>query len=520
MKSAYLFLWKKFNPAWHILSLVLLAMISLPAMSAISIADSDITEHVESEFISDPVVPFNKVNVTTDEGIVTLTGSVSNILAKDRATRIAETVRGVRSVINRVEVNPTVQRTENALRDAVRNALLYDPATDSYEINVNATDKGQITLNGNVDSWQERDLAETVAKGVSGVTGVINRIAVKSKLTRTDLEIKPEIEKKLHWDTLVDGELINVQVDEGKVSLTGIVGSGAEKRRALWAAWVGGVKSVDGTALEVAKWARDESLRTKKYVARSDLEVREAVQDALLYDPRVSPFTIQIKVNNGNVTLRGVVDNHKARIAAERDARNTVSVISVNNFIKVRPNANVSDKKIAENVRNALLRSPFADSNDIDVDVNNQIVRLEGAVDSYFEKAEAENIALLANGVTRVRNNLTVINPIALIYDPYVYDWSIYDYAWYDGVPNSIANKDDWEIKQDIEDELAWSPFVDSEDVNVRVMNGIATLTGTVDSIRENNAAETNAFEGGAIGVINKLNITLLNDRLFIGGVY
>ncbi len=51
------------------------------------------------------------------------------------------------------------------------------------------------------------------------------------------------------------------------------------------------------------------------------------------------------------------------------------------------------------------------------------------------------------------------------------------------------------------------------------VNKGIASLTGGVDSIRENKAAETSAFEGGAIGLINKLNITLLNDRLFIGAV-
>ena len=41
----------------------------------------------------------------------------------------------------------------------------------------------------------------------------------------------------------------------------------------------------------------------------------------------------------------------------------------------------------------------------------------------------------------------------------------------------------------------------------VRVDNGIATLTGTVDSRHERESAEENAFEGGAVRVINRLAV-------------
>jgi osmotically-inducible protein OsmY len=54
---------------------------------------------------------------------------------------------------------------------------------------------------------------------------------------------------------------------------------------------------------------------------------------------------------------------------------------------------------------------------------------------------------------------------------------------------------------------LFWSPFVDSDDVTVSVEAGVATLTGSVDSLGEYNAARENAFEGGAITVINKLEL-------------
>jgi len=501
---------------WHVVLLAALSLAPITAWCAVSIADPDITDHVEVEFLFDPAVPFNTVDASTDKGIVTLTGTVTNLLARERATQIAQTVRGVRSIVNRIDVDPLLDRSGRSLQKAVNDALLYDAATDSYEINVNADDKGQITLTGTVDSWQERDLTETVAKGVSGVISINNNIIVKPKSQRPDIEIKHEVEKRLQWDVLVDDDLIKVRVDDSKVFLSGIVGSAAEKRRAEWDAWIGGVEAVDSSALKVERWARDENLRKKKYVQRSDLDIREAVQDALRYDPRVHAFNLDVKATNGIVTLRGVVDNIQAKKAAERDARNTVGVIGINSLVKVRPVVRIDDDKIADNVRNALLRNPFTESYEIDVRVKNHVVRLAGIVDSYFEKAEAENTAFRAKGVTDVKNNLTVSYPDIVIYDPYVYGWSIYDYPWYGGSV-IITSKSDREIKQAIENELLWSPFVDSDDITVSVEAGIATLTGSVDSIRENEAAEQNAFEGGATAVINKLRIMLINDRLFIG---
>lgn len=67
--------------------------------------------------------------------------------------------------------------------------------------------------------------------------------------------------------------------------------------------------------------------------------------------------------------------------------------------------------------------------------------------------------------------------------------------------------KSDTDLKLDIENQLFWRPFIDSDDVNVSVEGGIATLTGQVNSLREYVVAEKNAFEGGAVGVINRIDI-------------
>jgi hypothetical protein len=109
-------------------------------------------------------------------------------------------------------------------------------------------------------------------------------------------------------------------------------------------------------------------------------------------------------------------------------------------------------------------------------------------------------------GTVVVDNNIVVTNSAApYVYDPavdefeYDYDWNLYESA------NNL--KLDSEIKDDIQSELFWSPFVDSDQVTVAVDDGTATLTGTVDSWSERQSAEENAMEGGADAVINKLTV-------------
>lgn len=485
---------------------IIVALIASPASGTKSISDQQISDQVNREFLFDPVVSFNTVDVQTTEGIVSLKGRVDNLLAKERAARIAETVRGVRSVINRLDVVPIEEKTAKALRRDVESALIFDEATDAYEIDVKAKENGEVTLSGTVDSWSEKQLADTVTKSVSGVTDVNNRITVIAKANRPASEITADIKKRLHWDTLVDDGMIDVRVDEGDVILSGTVGSAAEKRHAEQNAWVSGVKSVDTSKLAVSKWARDKALRDKKYIAKSDAEISEAVKDALVYDPRVYLHDIDVTTSAGVVTLRGVVDNIEAKQAAERDARHTVGVRNIHNLIKVRPVAELSDKKIADNIRTALIRNPFTESYEVDVKVKNQMVTLSGTVDSFFEKAEAENTAFRAKGVVGVKNKLLIDRPTLIVYDPYVYDWSIYDYPWYNDTA-VIFNRSDWQIELNIINELIWSPYVDRDDVSVSVADGVATLEGEVESWSEYTAAQENAFEGGATAVINRLKV-------------
>lgn len=466
------------------------------------INDENITRWITNTFIEDEGVSGYWIDVQTKNGIVTLSGRTDNILAKERAVRIAETVKGVRSVVDNIQVDAPM-RKDAEIRSDVMAALLGDPATDSWEIQASVKD-GVVTLTGTVDSWQEKQLAAKVAKKVRSVKDLKNFIDVEYRTERSDLEIREEVERMLEWDMLIDDALVDVKVINDKVFISGTVGSAAEKSEVILDAWVAGAKSVEASDLDVASWARDRRFRKDKYVLKKDSEITDAAEDAMFYDPRVNSFDVHVSAEDGVVSLSGIVDNLKAKRAAEKDARNTVGVWDVRNYILVRPDM-PSDETIEKNVKKALKRDPYVEKDEITVSVINNIVYLSGIVDSYFEKAQADDVASLVYGVVDVKNNLEINDDrIVPYYDPYLYDWYAYD--WYN-YPVPVPALSDWEIKKEIEDELWWSPYVDEDQVTVTVDDGVATLTGTVDTMNERKAARNNAFEGGAVAVDNDLKV-------------
>ncbi len=450
------------------------------AIAARDVTDVDITNYLERQFRIDEAIAADDVNVTTNDGIVTLSGTVDHVLVKDRAEQIAEATVGVRAVINQILVSPPVFLSDGEIEQAVTQALHQDPATAAYDVNV-TVDNGVVRLTGSVDSWPEKQLCTTIAKGVRGVTEVENLLTIDYTAERTDDEIKHEIERRLEHDIRVDDNLIHVEVDDQDVELTGAVGSVQERNRAQTLAWVRGVESVDTSQLEIRWWARDEMRRTTDYEQRSDEDIEKTIQDAFDYDPRVDPGDINIDVSHGKVTLSGVVDNLLTKRAAESNARNAVGVRRVINNIKVRPIERPDDEDLQEHITNRLITEPRLSRFDINISVYGGVVYLSGNVDTSWEKQQAERLAAGVSGVVDVINNIS------------------YDHEW--------TRKPDHEIKEDVENQLSWSPFVDEDTINVTVDNGVVTLVGETHTYSERQTAEQKAYEAGARDVENRLNV-------------
>ncbi len=484
------------------------AAVSAPASSEDAyVTDARVADAVEDQLYGELTVPAYEIDVSVSEGVVTLNGEVPHLLAKERASRVAQAVKGVRSVINKLNVDSVWAVDDDALQQDVEAALLDDPATESYEIDVSANDS-VVTLQGTVESWQEKQLATTVAKSVRGVANVRDRIEVDYETDRPDAEIRREIERALHWNALIDDALINVMVDDGRVTLSGTVGSARERSLAVAEAYVAGVRSVDDEALDVARWARDPDMRGDKLAPKSDADISAAVERAMLYDPRVNRFDVEVEVEDGVVTLRGTVDNLKAKRAAANDVKNTVGVVAVENRLKVRPDEPINDAAIAGRIIDALFRDPYVERYELEVSVVNGVAYLHGTVNTYFERAQAEQIAAGVRGVTDVVNSLNVeADHIAWVFDPYVYEGETFTDEWYD-FDTDIHALSDEQLRREVADEFFWSPFVNGDEVSVAVDDGVVTLTGTVDSYNERRLAEKNAFDAGAVAVNNELIVT------------
>jgi osmotically-inducible protein OsmY len=442
-----------------------------------NIPDSDITEAVEFALDLDEGVESHLIDVSTRDGVVTLSGTVDNILARDRSTQVAESIRGVRSVINNVGV-ACIIRDDDVIKSDVRTALMYDPVTDEFEIPVNVAD-GVVTLKGEVDSWEEKRLAGYIVKGIKGVKGVDNEITVANDVPRPDSDIKAEVERKLQLDPYVYDGPINVEVRLGVVDLSGTVGSAIEKNQATIDSWVAGVVDVESGNLEVQGWINDRMVREGPVVVTNDSEIKSAVEAALKYDPRTDEFDIGVEVNERVVTLTGTVDNLLAKASAESDAWNTTGVADVDNGIKVRLGKTVDVAMLTENVEEALSRDPILEKYDFTVLTRNQKVYLYGKVHNYCDRQRAKEVASMVFGVIDVDNGIEVASKSA--------GWS------------------DQRIKHNIERQLAWSLFVDNSNISVSVKDGVATLTGVVSTWRELRAAVKNAFDGGASAVKSRL---------------
>jgi len=470
------------------------------------LSDQTIQKRVESQLLTDPGTHIVGVDVKSEDGIVTLDGQVSTILARDRAARIVQSVKGVQAVVNRLEVESVANLKDEKLQKNIVRALKNDPVTEANEVDI-SVDDGSVMVRGTVQSYREKEFVLRVVKRVIGVQEVEEELTVDIVDDRSDEEIQTEIEAVLRWNPYIDETFVDVSVDDGTVTLAGNVGTLAEKVQARSAAWLPGVTAVKASDLGVKQWANDEDVRNERYVTKQPDALLDDAKHALRLDPRVFGFDIEVEMAGSTAVLSGKVDNVQAKMAAEDDVENVVGINSVTNNITVKSSEEKSDGQIDKDVIIALAEDPYVESYEFNTEVTDGVVTLIGTVDSRFERNWAEYVVSGVQGVEKVENELVFTKQREYIDDPYVTgrlvdETSISDYE------KRAPLKSDQQLKTAIESELWWSPFVDSHNVEVSVKNGIATLRGVVEGTTARNTATDNAYEAGATLVKNELKLS------------
>lgn len=86
------------------LALFLLTGACLSAADKKAVTDDAIYDNVINKLASDPVVKGGGLKVDVKNGVVTLTGPVSNERQKDKAAKVTKKVKGVKEVVNNLTV--------------------------------------------------------------------------------------------------------------------------------------------------------------------------------------------------------------------------------------------------------------------------------------------------------------------------------------------------------------------------------------------------------------------------------
>ncbi len=356
-------------------------------------------------------------------------------------------------------------------------------ATSSLTVDVDA---GLVTLSGQVESLQDKQLASRIAKRTRGVEAVLNQIVVKVS-SRSDDELRQDVLKVLRINDSVDLPQIVVNVKAGEIAMTGKVDSLAEKRIAEFVA--SGVRGVTNVV---------NQLTVDILTDRSDEDLREEISALLVQSVYLDDANVKVDVQDHVALLAGTVGSAevKDRLQQVAEVRGIVDVdIS---GIKVDPNqadgsrrkaryADVTDEKIGD----ALNRSFRADSlvfgqaDAITANVDSATVTLTGKVTRLRIKIQAERLAMDVIGVQRVSNELMVESP--------------------DQPPSDI------EIVRETQEAIRLNPYLERRDVRIHCQRGHVSLFGIVESELEKQVAGWLA--GGVAGVVHVNNALAIEQK-------
>jgi osmotically-inducible protein OsmY len=212
-----------------------------------------------------------------------------------------------------------------------------------------------------------------------------------------DKTLRQNIIDELDFEPSINAAHIGIAAEKGVVTLTGHVGSYAEKIAAEDA-----VKRIKG----VKAIAQEIEVRYPSAERRSDDEIAKRALDTLAWNVTVPNERIQVKVQKGWITLSGEVDWYYQKQAAENSVRKLSGVIEVSNQITLKETVQRADVK--RRIENALKRHAEVEADNIRVAVADGKVTLEGKVKAWHERQIAEQAAWAAGGVRAVDDRLYV----------------------------------------------------------------------------------------------------------------
>jgi osmotically-inducible protein OsmY len=195
-------------------------------------SDQQIRDEVQQTLDENPKVSARDIAVAVHNGVVTLAGFVRAFGEKSTAEADARRVGGVLGIANDIEVRlPLFERKPDPeiAREVVAGIKREIP-TVCEKILVCVAD-GRVTLQGQVESENQKTLAEELAGSAPGVRSINNELVIR--LPILPIDIKHKIDEAFKRAAEIDADNITVEIaPNGTIVLSGAVRSPAEREEA------------------------------------------------------------------------------------------------------------------------------------------------------------------------------------------------------------------------------------------------------------------------------------------------
>lgn len=230
--------------------------------------------------------------------------------------------------------------------------------------------------------------------------------------------------------------------------------------------------------------------------AQGDLpsQLNEARQEGSIWtafalNKHLSPFKLDVSVEQGTAVLKGKVENEVDRDLAERIALDIKGIDKVDNQLEIDPNvaaepgtkANMAqrfeDATLTATVKSKLLWSSVTEALKIEVDSKDGVVTLKGRAQSPEAKEVAGNLANNTDGVVSVNNliSISAADSINSRTDPQV--------------NSPVEDMSDVWITSKVKSSLIYSRNLDGMSIKVETKSGLVSLNGIVANYAEKELA-------------------------------
>lgn len=231
---------------------------SLLALAAAPLCASETDDRIEaaakSSYVFKTFLVDDSIQTKSQDGVVTLTGSVKEADHKQLAQDTVAELPGVKSVENKIEIKDSPpEHSDTWLFLKVKNTLAFHRSVSAMNTKV-VVEKGVATLSGEASSEAQKELTTEYATDVEGIKEVKNEMTVAAATSAPvlplavmidDASISAQVRSALFLHRSTSAFKTSISTTDGVVTVGGSAKNAAEKALVTKiASDIHGVKSV------------------------------------------------------------------------------------------------------------------------------------------------------------------------------------------------------------------------------------------------------------------------------------